>query len=157
LLLPYFEGSGAPHWNPDDCGVFYRLKLSTTRADMARAVLEGIVMAMGENIAAFKEKLGAFSMVSVSGGMTKFGVYNQLQADIYGADVVLHKNRESTSLGAWISAAVSCGLYESYEKAFEVIQPSGSETVFTPDPAMVGIYRELNEERAALYRTLQRI
>lgn len=157
LLLPYFEGSGAPHWNPDDCGGFYRLKLSSTRADMARAVLEGIVMAMSENIAAFKEKLGAFCTVSVSGGMTMFAAYNQLQADIYGADVVLHKNRESTSLGAWISAAVNCGLYESYEKAFEVIQPPGSETVFKPDPAMVDFYRELNQGRAALYQALQQV
>lgn len=157
LLLPYFEGSGAPHWNPDDYGVFYGLKLSSTRADMARAVLEGIVMAMSENIAAFKEKLGAFSMVSVSGGMTEFAAYNQLQADIYGADVVLHKNRESTSLGAWISAAVTCGLYESYDKAFETIQPPGSETVFKPDPAMVDFYRELNQERAALYQALQQV
>lgn len=155
LLLPYFEGSGAPHWNPDDCGVFYRLKLSNTRADMARSVLEGIVMAMGENISAFREKLGFFSMVSVSGGMTKFAAYNQLQADIYGVDVVLHKNRESTSLGAWISAAVTSGLYQTYEKAFETIQPPGSETVFKPEPAMIDFYRQLNEERAELYRALQ--
>ncbi len=157
LLLPYFEGSGAPHWNPDDCGVFYKLKLATTRADMARAVLEGIVMAMGENIAAFKQKLGSFSTVSVSGGMTKFGAYNQLQADVYGTDVVLHKNRESTSLGAWISAAVTCGLYDSYEQAFETIQPPGSETVFKPDPAMVEFYQELNEKRASLHRALQQL
>lgn len=157
LLLPHFEGSGAPHWNPDDCGVFYRLKLSTTRADMARAVLEGIVMAMGENIAAFKEKLGHISSVSVSGGMTKFSAYNQLQADIYGADVVLHLNRESTSLGAWISAAVTCGLYDSYKKAFETIQPPGSETLFTPDYDMLEFYQQLNKKRAHLYHTLQQL
>lgn len=155
LLLPHFEGSGAPHWNPDDCGVFYRLKLSTTRADMARAVLEGIVMAMGENITLFKEKLGHISSVCVSGGMTKFSAYNQLQADIYGADAVLQLNRESTSLGAWVSAAVTCGLYDSYEKALEKIQPPGSETVFKPDPSMVEFYRQIDKKRVTLYRTLQ--
>ena len=108
------------------------------------------------NIAAFKEKLGSFSTVSVSGGMTTFAAYNQLQADIYGEDVVLHKNRESTSLGAWISAAVTCGLYNSYERAFETIQPPGSETVFRPDPKKVDFYQTLNKKRAALYRSLQK-
>lgn len=157
LLLPHFEGSGAPHWNPDDCGVFYRMKLSTTRADMARAVLEGIVMEMGENISLFKEHLGEISQVCVSGGMTKFAAYNQLQADIYDSNVVLHANRESTSLGAWISAAVACGLYSSYEDAFTTIQPPGSETTFTPNNEMTELYQRLNHERTNLYKSLQKV
>lgn len=155
LLLPHFEGSGAPHWNPDDCGVFYRMNLSTTRADMARAVLEGIVMEMGENIILFKEKLGQISHVCVSGGMTKFHAYNQLQADIYDAQVVLHANRESTSLGAWIAAAVACGLYSSYEDAFNTIQPPGSETIYLSNGKMTELYQRLNNERRKLYTAMQ--
>ncbi len=155
LLLPHFEGSGAPHWNPEDCGVFYRMKISTTRADMARAIVEGIVMEMGENISLYKEMLGHISDVCVSGGMTKLSAYNQLQADIYGTDVITHSNRESTSLGAWISAAVTCGLYDDYEKAFATIQPPGSETLFKPDKDKVLFYQQLNLERKKLYSALK--
>lgn len=155
LLLPHFEGSGAPHWNPDDCGVFYRMNLATTRADMARAVLEGIVMEMGENILLFKDNLGHIPQIHVSGGMTKFSTYNQLQADIYGCDVVLHSNCESTSLGAWISAVVACGLYKSYEDAFSTIHPLGTETVFTPDTGKTGFYEHLNCEKSKLYNAIQ--
>lgn len=155
LLLPHFEGSGAPHWNPEDCGVFYRMKLSTTRADMARAVLEGIVMEMGDNIALFREKMGQVSEVCVSGGMTQFSAYNQLQADIYGAKVVLQSNRESTSTGAWISAAVACGLYHCYEDAFTAIQFPGSETSFSPRAEKKEFYKKLNLERNKLYRAIQ--
>jgi sugar (pentulose or hexulose) kinase len=157
LLLPHFEGSGAPHWNPADNGVFYRLKLSTTRADMARAVLEGIVMDMGENIALFKEILGDVSQICVAGGMSQFLPYNQLQADIYGAKVSLYPNRESTSLGAWISAAVSCGLYSTYEEACAVAQPPGSETVFSPDPELTSFYGNLTKQRVSLYKALRSI
>lgn len=157
LLLPHFEGSGAPHWNPGDTGVFYQMKLSTTRADMARAVLEGIVMEMGDNITLFREKLGQVSQLCVSGGMTQFAPYNQLQADIYGADVDLYPNRESTSLGAWISAAVTCGLFGSYEEAFRTVQPVGSETTFSPDREMNRLYRQLNEKRRQLYRAMRSI
>ncbi|MFC1832298.1 FGGY-family carbohydrate kinase [Thermodesulfobacteriota bacterium] len=155
LLLPYFEGSGAPYWNPKDTGMFYGLKLSTTRADMARAVLEGIVLGMEENVSLFRQKLGTVSQICISGGMTKFDAYNQLQADIYGSDVALYPNRESTSLGAWISAAVACGLYGSYDEAFRMVQPEGSEKIFSPAAEMHRFYAELNQGRQKLYQAIQ--
>ncbi len=155
LLLPYFEGSGAPYWNPRDTGLFYGLKLSTTRADMARAVLEGIVLGMAENVSLFRQKLGSVSQICISGGMTEFDAYNQLQADIYGSAVALYPNRESTSLGAWISAAVACGLYGSYDEAFRMVQPEGSEKIFSPDPEMHRFYTELNQRRQRLYQAIQ--
>ncbi len=155
LLLPYFEGSGAPYWNPRDTGLFYGLKLSTTRADMARAVLEGIVLGMAENVSLFRQKLGSVSQICISGGMTEFDAYNQLQADIYGSAVALYPNRESTSLGAWISAAVACGLYGSYDEAFRIVQPEGSEKIFSPDQEMHRFYTELNQRRQRLYQAIQ--
>lgn len=155
LMLPYFEGSGAPYWNPNDTGVFHGLKLSTTRADMARSVLEGIVMGMAENVALFREKLGKVSQICVSGGMTQFDAYNQLQADVYGSKVALYANRESTSLGAWISAAVTCGMYSSYDEAFRVVQPEGSERIFSPDSQTNQFYAELSQRRNKLYQLSQ--
>ncbi len=155
ILLPHFEGSGAPHWNPQDCGVFYGMNLSTSRSDMARAVLEGIVMEMGENISLFRQKLGTVSQVSISGGLTKFPAYNQLQADVFGSDVVLHANRESTSLGAWISAAVTCGLYATHQEALHAIRPPGSERIFSPDRKKTESYKGLNARRKKLYMALR--
>ena len=155
LLLPHFEGSGAPHWNPMDTGVFYKIKLSTTRADMARAVLEGIVMEMGENIALFKEELGRIFHICVSGGMTKFGAYNQLQADVYGERVIVNSNKESTSLGAWISAAVTLGMYDSYDAAYQASQTREADKVFDPNPDMTRFYETRKLERKKLYKAMQ--
>jgi glycerol kinase len=155
LMLPYFEGSGAPYWNPKDTGIFYGLKLSTKRADMARAVLEGIVLGMEENVRLFKERLGSISQICISGGMTKFDAYNQLQADIYGSEVALYANRESTSLGAWISAAVACGLYGSHEEAFRKVQPEGSEKIFSPVSEMHHFYAGINQRRYRLYQAMR--
>lgn len=157
LMLPYFEGSGAPYWNPDDTGAFWGLKLSTTRADMARAVCEGIVMGMAENVILFKEKLGEISQICISGGMTEFAPYNQLQADIYGSDVALYANREATSLGAWISAAVTCGLYSSYGEAFNIVQPPESKVTFSPDSEKNSFYKKLNLKRKKFYQAIQAV
>ncbi|MEE4165500.1 MAG: FGGY-family carbohydrate kinase [Desulfocapsaceae bacterium] len=157
LLLPYFEGSGAPFWNPRDTGLFYGLKLSTKRADMARAVIEGIVLGMQENVSLFREKLGTISQIAISGGMTRFDAYNQLQADIFGSRVALYANRESTSIGAWISAAVACGLYDSYDAAFRSVQPEGSEKYFEPDKKINRFYNRLNLTRNRLYQAIQSV
>ncbi len=131
------------------------MTLSTTRADMARSVLESIVMEMGENVTLFREKLGHVSKICISGGMTKFTLYNQLQADVYGSEVALYPNLESPSLGAWISAAVSCGLYSTYDEAFHVVQPEGSETIFKPDGGQNSFYTALARKRKKIYQALQ--
>ncbi len=156
-LLPHFEGSGAPHWNPEDCGVFHGLKLSSTRGDMARAVLEGIVMEMNENISLFRQKVGPVEEIYVSGGMTAFDVYNQLQADIFGSEVILHSNRESASLGAWISATVAIGVCTSYEEALSILKRPETERRFSPVPAMTEVYSGLIRKRRQLYQALQSI
>ena len=135
--------------------MFYGLKLSTTRADMARAVLEGITMGMEENVSLFKQKLGEISRISISGGMTKFDAFNQMQADVYGSEVALYPNPEATSLGAWISAAVTCGLYNSYDEAFRKVQPEGAERLFAADGNMHRFYSQLNQRRYKLYKALQ--
>lgn len=44
MLIPHFEGSAAPYWNPFAKGLFFNLSLGTKRGDMSRAIFEGIVM-----------------------------------------------------------------------------------------------------------------
>ncbi len=155
IMLPNFEGTGAPYWNSADTGMFYGLKLSTTRGDMARAILEGIVMGMAENLSLFKKKLGSISQICISGGLTRFEAYNQLQADVFGSDVILYPNRESASLGAWISAAVTLGFYDSYDEAFQTVQPVESKKIFSPDLEKTRLYRNVNKKKIKLYHVLR--
>ncbi len=155
LMLPHYEGSGAPFWNPTDTGAFYNIKLSTTRADMARAILEAIVMETRENIQLFTENVGKADRISVAGGMTNFDFYNQLQADIFALPVIIYPNSEATALGAWISAAVTCGLFGSYDEAFETAQLTGEEKVFSPDKKQSVLYKGIYAERKALYHALR--
>lgn len=155
LMLPHYEGSGAPYWNPADRGAFYNLNLATTRADLARAILEAIVMEIGENIGLFAQFVGQLEQIDVAGGMTQFDFYNQLQADILGLPVATHPNAEATALGAWISAAVTCGLFPSYDAAYRAALLSGEEKVFWPDGKLSAFYQRLSEKRRALYLALR--
>jgi glycerol kinase len=155
IMLPHFEGSGAPHWNPADRGCFYNIKLSTARGDLARAILEAIVMETRENIQLFKRFVGPVDLVSVAGGMTAFAFYNQLQADIFATKVSAYPNAEATALGAWISAAVTCGLFTSHGEAFQSAQLSGEENIYSPDPTKTSLYEEICTRRKSLYQALR--
>ena len=42
LVLPHFSGSGNPWFNPDAKGVLYGLTLGSTKADISRAIIEGL-------------------------------------------------------------------------------------------------------------------
>ena len=154
LMMPHFEGSGAPLWNPEDNGVFYNIHLSTSRGDMARAILEAIVLEMMENIRLFERHVGKADIISVAGGMTRFPFYNQLQADIFNARVVTYSNSEATALGAWISAAVTCGLFNTHSEAFESARLTGEETVYQPNAEQSAFYQDVGEKRKLLYRAL---
>ena len=155
LMLPHFAGSGAPSWNPLDTGVFYNISLSTTRADMARSILEGILLESKQNLRLFEESLGKAEQISAAGGLTQFSFYNQLQADILGAQIMNYPNPEASALGAWISAAVACGLFESHEKAFQSAQVTGEEKMYTPRPGQTDFYNGMLTKRKALHRALE--
>ncbi len=118
VVLPYFAGRGSPDWRPEATGVFYNLTLNTGRCDMARAVVESIAVEMRENIDRIERLTTAVAFVSVSGGMTKFEEFNQIQADIYNRTVCRYSLTEATSLGVWVSSAVAMGLTDSWEAAF---------------------------------------
>jgi sugar (pentulose or hexulose) kinase len=155
LMLPHFEGSGAPYWNPADRGSFYNIKLSTTRGDMARAILEAIVMETRDNIQLFKAFIARVDQISVAGGMTAFPFYNQLQADIFGTTVVTYPNPEATALGAWIAAAMACNWFVSPTDAFRSAQSCGEAQQFTPIPEQTHYYAKVCARRQALYRVLR--
>ncbi len=48
--MPHFAGSAAPYWNPNAVGVFFGLTLGHNRADVMRAILEGVCFEIEKNI-----------------------------------------------------------------------------------------------------------
>jgi xylulokinase/glycerol kinase len=121
MVLPHFEGSAAPYWNPSAKGMFFNLSLGTKRGDIARAVLEGISLEIAENIVLIENLVGRIEMISVAGGLTNLELFNQIQADTSDKVVIRYENNEASSLGALISASVTLGVYLNYEEAFRRI------------------------------------
>ncbi|RAI33011.1 FGGY-family carbohydrate kinase [Rhodoplanes serenus] len=153
LLVPHFEGSAAPYWNPLARGLFFNLTMATTRADMARAVVEGIAFEIAKDVQLL-ESLGVpIESVRVAGGLTTLDLFNQIQADAFAKPVLHYDNSEASSLGALMSATVTLGLYADHPQAFRTIVADEPET-YLPDDAVTRRYRRILQRKDALYDAL---
>ena len=133
LMIPHFEGSAAPYWNPLAKGLFFNLSLGTTRGDMNRAILEGIAMEINGCLELMQELLGPLTTVNVSGGMVKSDLFCRIQASFYDKPVVRYQNSEASSLGASMVAAPALGLYNSLQDSVKAMSPE-VDMVFHPQP-----------------------
>lgn len=154
IALPYLQGRGTPDWNLSATGSFVNITVATTRGDLVRAALEGIVAEISENLDIIVEHVGAPHTIAIAGGLTSLPLFNQIQADMYGRRVTLPSNKETTSLGAWASAAVAIGIHGSYATAVRAAHSGSTFTTITPIDANIPIYSRLRNEKQKLYRAL---
>ena len=69
IFLPYMMGERSPIWDPHARGVFFGLSLSTTRADMIRAILEGAAYGLRQMFEIAESRIGRnFDQVIAVGG-----------------------------------------------------------------------------------------
>jgi len=154
MLLPHFEGSAAPYWDPLAKGMFFNLSLASSRGDLSRAILEGISLEIAHNLSLLEQLVGPVTTVSVAGGLTAFDLFNQIQADAAGREVICYDNNEASSLGALLSAAVSLGIYTGYSEAFRACC-SHEPRRFTPVASNTEKYSRLFVRKDELYKALK--
>jgi sugar (pentulose or hexulose) kinase len=155
LFVPHFAGSKSPYWNPKARACLHGLTLGHTRADIARALLEGIFLEVKKNIDLLMTQEQPNMEVRVSGGVTRSDFFNQLQADIYGLPV-RRTSEEATSLGAAILGAHRIGWYGSLPEAFDEMGARTEMGAKHPIPAAHRLYREVLKRHHELYLALER-
>ena len=116
LWIPHFSGSLAPYWNPYSKGVLFNLSLSTTRAEIIRAILEGIAIEVNKNISIMREAGGTIQEVRIAGGAVKSPFFNQIQANVYGTRVATTNFTEAASLERPLLQRVTLGWFPNLEK-----------------------------------------
>ena len=110
VFLPYLSGERTPHNDPSATGVFFGLTTATTRADMTRAVLEGVAFALADGLDALEARGGRIPMLTAIGGGARSGLWLGILAaalqrplqTVEGSDV-------GPALGAARLAAISSG------------------------------------------------
>ncbi len=116
VAVPALSGLGAPHWRPEARGLLSGLSRGTTRAHIARAVLEGIALQNCDLLGAMEADAGLrLSALRVDGGAAQNDLLMQLQADLLGVEIVRPKMLETTALGAALLAGLGVGLWPSID------------------------------------------
>lgn len=114
VYMPYLMGERCPRWNPEAYGGFLGLTLKTSRADMIRAVLEGVACNLKLILNIFESRSGDEPIIMVSGG-AKSTVWLQIIADMFRRRLTVPENiGEATSIGAAICGGVGTGIYDNF-------------------------------------------
>jgi glycerol kinase len=114
FLVPAFAGLGAPHWDQYARGTIVGLTRGSTRAHIARAALEGIVLQVMDVLKAMEADAGIkLKELRVDGGASANDLLMQLQADMLNVPVVRPKVAETTALGAAYLAGLAVGFWKN--------------------------------------------
>lgn len=114
MFVPALAGLGAPHWRPDARGLLCGLTRGTTRAHIARAVLEGVGLQIVDILSAMAGDAGQpLRELRVDGGAARNDLLMQFQSDVLGVDCVRPTHLETTALGAAYLAGIGVGLWPS--------------------------------------------
>lgn len=126
VYLPYLMGERTPHLNPNARGVFFGLSAMHTKADIIRAVLEGVSYSLRDCIEVLREMNVYTNDMMACGGGAKSPVWRQMLADLYRCDVKTLSSNEGAALGAAILAFVGAGEYETVQSACKAIVKTAS-------------------------------
>ncbi|MGH9084795.1 MAG: FGGY family carbohydrate kinase, partial [Acidimicrobiales bacterium] len=114
VVVPAFTGLGSPWWDPYARGTITGITRGTTRAHLARAVLESISMQTRDVVTAMSEASGhPIRGLKADGGASANDLLLQLQADHLQVPVSRPVIQETTALGAAYLAGLAEGVWAS--------------------------------------------
>jgi glycerol kinase len=115
-FVPAFAGLGAPHWDPYARGAFLGITGGTTKAHLARAIVDAMAFQTREVIEAMVADSGIeLSELRVDGGASIMDLLCQQQADQLGVIVRRPANLDTTAMGAAYLAGLAEGLWSSLD------------------------------------------
>ncbi|MBQ8804286.1 MAG: hypothetical protein IJZ53_11675 [Tyzzerella sp.] len=155
VMIPHFEGSAAPYWNPYAKGLFFNLSLNTKRGDMIRSIMEGIAVEIHDNISLIEQLTGEIKCVSVAGGMVRSDLFCNIQSNVYNKDVARYENSEASSLGAAMIANVTLGIYKDIEEAYARMIGDNKPMIFEPNAEDVEKSKTIIKRKQKLYKALK--
>jgi len=107
VFLPFLNGERTPHLDPFATGAFIGLTSRHTSAHMFRAVMEGVVFSLMDGLEIMRAIGVPIKQVRAIGGGGKSELWCQMQADIFGCEVVNLEVEEGPAYGAALLAVAA--------------------------------------------------
>jgi len=153
--LPYLMGERTPHLDATARGGWIGLTARHTRADLIRAVIEGVCYSQRDCLDIIEALGVAVDSVRASGGGARSAFWRQLLAGTLNRRVVTLETQEGSAYGAALLALAGTGEYASVPEACRAAIHE-TESV-SPSAEAVAFYEKGHGVYQALYPALKPI
>ncbi len=152
FFLPYLTGERTPHPDPLARGAFIGLTVRHKRANITRAVLEGVAFGLKDSFELIQSAgLGQIEEVRISGGGARSPLWRQILADVLEEELVTVNTTEGAAFGAALLAGVGAGLFSDVTAACnQTIQLTGRTSLSNQS----AVYKTYYPHYKALYPAL---
>jgi glycerol kinase len=140
FFVPAQAGLGCPYWDRTARGGWIGIGLDTTRADLARAVVEGIALRAAQIVAAFTDTAG-IGRVSIDGGLSRSRYFRQFLANMLGRPVSVAGSADLTALGMLGLCGAASGAAPMLHRHWEVVAPEADDCAEIRDKFTAAIER----------------
>jgi xylulokinase len=151
LFLPYLSGERTPHDDPHARGVYFGLTDSSSRADLARATMEGVAFALADARDCVESGAAPLGEVGLIGGGARSALWTRMIAAALERTVVRYRD---AGTGPAFGAARLARLAKTGEGAEALCKPPPVADRTEPDPALLAAFRPRIERFRSLYRAL---
>ena len=154
-FLPYLTGERTPHADANARGVFFGMHGGIERADMTRAVIEGVSFALRDSLELMKELgVNPEEALAVGGGASS-AFWLQVLSDVTNLPLRTVSPPEGAPLGAAMLAAVGVGAFTD-AAGVGVAWLTDLESV-TPNTIFRDTYDDAYGRHRALYVALKKM
>lgn len=151
-FLPYLSGERTPHNDSAVRGAFHNLDIATGRADLTRAVLEGVSFALRDNLDALTSTGARLDRLLAIGGGARSRYWVKLLATVLNLPLDLP---EQGDFGAALGAArLAMSGTDQVDPTQIMTRPPVAETI-RPDTDLVGAFATAHADFAATYPLLK--
>nr|MBE6545529.1 glycerol kinase GlpK [Oscillospiraceae bacterium] len=117
LVVPAFQGLGAPYWDPYARGIIIGITRATNKYHIIRATVESLAYQTADVIDLMESSTGIkIEGLSVDGGASANDLLLTFQSDILGTSVNRPECIETTALGAAYLCGLATGVYRSTDE-----------------------------------------
>jgi xylulokinase len=152
LFLPYLSGERTPLDDPHARGVLFGLSETTTRAETARAVMEGVALTLADARECLEAAGATFDRVALTGGGARSALWARMIADATGFTVVRVRGGE---IGPAFGAARLARMAATGEAPEVVCTPPEIFDETAPDPRLADLFAEQRSRFGALYAAVR--
>jgi xylulokinase len=151
--LPYLMGERTPHLDAAARGGWVGLTAKHTRADLIRAVLEGVSYSLKDCLEIIRALGITVTAIRASGGGARSPFWRQILADIFAVPVTTLETQEGSAYGVALLAMVGTGRFATVEQACRRAIREVDKT--NPRPDSAAAYARRYEVFRTLYPALQ--